>query len=81
MTVLTLYALFGDDIRVLSTDANGDQYFWGASFACLVAFTLELLVASFSKEDYLLGFFFWLDLISTASIVFDINWINNLIFS
>jgi hypothetical protein len=27
-----------------------------------------------------LGFFFWLDLISTASMVFDIGWISELLY-
>ena len=28
MTIITLYALFGDDIRVLVTDEEGDPNFW-----------------------------------------------------
>lgn len=81
MTVLTVYALFGDDIRVLATDKNGDDIFYGLSLVCLIFFTLELILASFSKKDYLFGFFFWLDIISTISIIFDIGWISSALFS
>ncbi len=29
MTILTLFVLFGDDMRILATDKNGDPIFWG----------------------------------------------------
>jgi len=32
------------------------------------------------KPGYFLGFFFWLDIISTLSLIFDIGWISNAIF-
>lgn len=37
-------------------------------------FLLEILLASIVKEDYFLGFYFWLDLIATVSLIFDIGW-------
>ena len=42
--------------------------------ACLVFFTLELVLASIAKKDYFLGFYFWLDIISTLSLIPDIGW-------
>ena len=38
-------------------------------------FTLEIVMASLVKEDYFLGFYFWLDIISTISLIPDIGWI------
>lgn len=35
---------------------------------------LEIVLASFAKEGYFLSFYFWLDLIATLSLVFDIDW-------
>ena len=32
-------------------------------------------MASFAKEDYFNGFYFWLDIISTVSIITDIGWV------
>ena len=29
------------------------------------------------KEKYIFSFFFWLDIVSTASLLFDIEWITN----
>lgn len=43
-------------------------------------FLLELFLTSLSKDDYFLSFFFWLDLISTLSILLDIGWISNAIY-
>jgi hypothetical protein len=31
------------------------------------------------RDDYWLGFYFWLDIISTVSLIFDIGWIMDLI--
>lgn len=40
----------------------------------MILFFLELIIASIVNEDYFLGFYFWLDLISTVSLIFDIGW-------
>ena len=44
------------------------------------AFTVEIIIACLVKPGYFLSFFFWLDVISTASMIFDIGWINDAIF-
>lgn len=75
MSLITLYALFGDDIRALSVSKNGDAVFWGFNIVCLVAFTIEIVLACLAKKGYFLGFFFWLDIISTLSLLLDIGWI------
>eukprot|EP00828_Plagiopyla_frontata_P006566 TRINITY_DN12887_c0_g1_i1.p1 TRINITY_DN12887_c0_g1~~TRINITY_DN12887_c0_g1_i1.p1 ORF type:complete len:160 (-),score=9.54 TRINITY_DN12887_c0_g1_i1:186-665(-) len=59
MTIVTIYALFGDDIRVLSTNQDGDDYFYGVSSFSLAMFTFELILASYAKPGYFLGFFFF----------------------
>lgn len=38
-------------------------------------FSVEIAVASIVRDDYWLGFYFWLDIISTLSLLFDIGWI------
>jgi hypothetical protein len=40
-------------------------------------FVVEMILQSFLREDYWLGFYFWLDLISTLSLLTDIGWIMN----
>jgi hypothetical protein len=38
-------------------------------------FTLEIILASVAKEEYFLTFFFWLDVVSTLSMLTDIGWV------
>mmetsp|Transcript_43369 Transcript_43369/g.41793 ORF Transcript_43369/g.41793 Transcript_43369/m.41793 type:complete len:155 (+) Transcript_43369:354-818(+) len=75
MTVITIYSLFFDDIRVLTLSKEYDEYFYGVTCFCMFCFLLEIVLASIVKEDYFLSFFFWLDLLSTGSMVGDIGWI------
>ncbi|OMJ82972.1 hypothetical protein SteCoe_16183 [Stentor coeruleus] len=77
MTILTIYALFGDDIRVSAFTIDADTTFNAITTICLFFFTLEITLASLCKKDYWLGFFFWLDLISTVSLITDIGWVWN----
>jgi hypothetical protein len=76
MTTITIYALFGDDVRVLSTNKWGDPYFWVLNCIAMGMFILELIVASLCKKGYFWGFFFFLDLLSTLSLLLDIGWIS-----
>ena len=74
MTVVTIYALFGDDVRQLAFHKSADTVFYGLTIAAMSLFMLEILLASIAKENYFLGFYFWLDLIATVSLIFDIGW-------
>jgi hypothetical protein len=74
MTLVTIYALFGDDIRMLFFSKQVDNAFYICTIIAMVFFLLEILLASLSKEDYFLGFYFWLDLVATISLIFDIGW-------
>ena len=76
MTAITIYALFFDDIRIIFFMKPSDDIFFGISTAALFFFTLELVLASLAKpKEYFLHFFFWLDLVSTLSLIPDIGWI------
>lgn len=80
MTIVTVYALFGDDVRVLATDKDGDEVFWVITTICMSLFFIEIVLASICKDGYFIGFFFWLDLLSTVSMLLDIGWVSNAIF-
>jgi hypothetical protein len=75
MTTLTVFALFGDDIRVLAFTKYGDDVFFGISTVCLFFFALELILSSIVKPKYLGSFYFWLDLIATLSLFPDVGWL------
>ena len=75
MTIVTIYALFGDDFRLLIFRKGADAYFYGLSTASLLFFSIEILIASISKAGYFIGFYFWPDLVSTVSLITDIGWV------
>jgi len=72
---LTFWALLGDDIRILTTNRPADIGFNVTTIFCLFFFALEVLLSSFCKQDYFLGFFFVLDCVSTASLLLDLTWV------
>ncbi|EER12044.1 hypothetical protein Pmar_PMAR019150 [Perkinsus marinus ATCC 50983] len=71
--VTTIYALFGDDIRVSSTSQSADNIFDIFTTISLFIFTIEITAASIGKKGYLWSFFFFLDLLSTASLLLDLT--------
>ena len=79
MLVLTVYALFADDVRLAATDQTKDDIFFGFSSVCLGFFVLELLISCISKPGYFFGFYFWLDFIGSLSMISDIGWIWDII--
>lgn len=44
---------------------------------CLILFIAEIILSAISKQDYFLTFFFWLDVVSTISMIPDIGFIWN----
>ncbi len=75
MTIITIYALFGDDIRLMVCPVVTDEYFYGVSSFCFFAFLFEIFMASLAQDAYFIGFYFWLDLVATLSLISDIGWI------
>ena len=75
MSLITLYALIGDDLRLWVTTKEADIYFNVGFVIALVLFTLEILLNSMVVEDFKYSFFFWLDIIATLSLIPDIPWI------
>ena len=67
-----MYALFGDDIRVIATDKTYDFGFDIVTIICLIMFSIEVFLAVFAREGYLCSFFFWLEFVSTISLILDI---------
>lgn len=74
MTVVTIYALFGDDIRLSNAPASADPVFYSISLAVMIVYSLEIIIHCISKAGYIGSFYFWLDLLSTASLLMDVGW-------
>lgn len=81
-TVLTVYALFGDDVRLWATEKSADVAFYILSLLALIVFVVELFVTILGQPYYfdlsiwprfaLPSFYFWLDLAATGSMVPDV---------
>ena len=76
MVILTIYALFGDDLRLAYYDLEEDQIFYNLSIFAMVMFLVEMGLQYYYRVDYRWGFYFFLDIVSTASMIPDTNLIN-----
>jgi len=97
MAVMTIWALFSDDLRLALAAKWADTTFTVIISLGFFMFTAEILAASFCKDDYLYiptqeilpgetvlssywrrigvgSFYFWLDIIATLSLVFELPW-------
>lgn len=103
MTVITMYALYSDDVRVLGFEKSADLAFVILSSIAFFLFVFEIILQCWCRERYLnfpkrkdlsclkgpwkdkiesvksllfIGsFYFWLDLMATVSMVFELPWI------
>ncbi|GMF32993.1 unnamed protein product [Phytophthora lilii] len=75
MLVVTVYALFGDDIRLSVFSLSADDGFFSLATICLVLFSFEFIASCYAKPGYIFSFYFLLDLIATFSVLPDIGWI------
>jgi hypothetical protein len=75
MTIFTIFAMFMSDIQSAYMPANVDFPFDIADCILFTIFSMEILLGAISKKDYVGSFFFWLDVISTLSLLQDISFI------
>jgi hypothetical protein len=81
VTILTLFALFGDDINTCAFDKSSDYTFDILQLVVMGIFFVEAVLSSIAINGYLFSFFFWLDLLSTVTILMDVNMFTDVIFS
>ncbi len=107
MTMVTIYALYSDDVRVLAFDKSDDNAFIVFSSVAFFLFVIEIGLQCWCRDDYIRipsaeqrrgcvdgatkadrykcfqsfvcigSFYFWLDLMATLSMVFEIPWLNS----
>ena len=75
MTLVTIYALFFDDIRLIAFPAEYDDVFFGITSLGVILFFAEICMGTYATPRYKYSFFFWLDIFSTFSMIPDIGWI------
>ena len=69
----TIFALYGDDFRLLVCPKSADIVFQVLTFLALIIFVGEMIINVAVTKKYLWGFDFWLDLVSTVSLIPDIG--------
>ena len=79
MTLWTIFALFGDDIKSLATPKSADTTFSILTIIAMFFFALEIVLSCIFKPDYIFGFYFFLDVVSTLTMLMDITWFWNAI--
>ncbi|KAL4427408.1 hypothetical protein ABPG74_009680 [Tetrahymena malaccensis] len=80
MTLFTIFSLYCEDIRQVSTTAQGDMGFQITELFVLIFFFLEIILQSICRKGYFLSFIFWMDLLSSISLLFDIDFLSKALF-
>ncbi|CAK9096622.1 Serine/threonine-protein kinase PEPKR2 (Protein PHOSPHOENOLPYRUVATE CARBOXYLASE-RELATED KINASE 2) [Durusdinium trenchii] len=79
-TLLTIYALIGDDMRLIFSEKAADDTFNIITTVTMVVFGLEVIINTFGKQGYLCGFFFLLDFGSTITLILDLTYVSEALF-
>jgi len=74
-TILTVYALVGDDFRLAATQKPADDVFNAITLFCFFVFGAEIIMSCYGKCDYFWSFFFWLDVVSTLTLILDLTYV------
>lgn len=79
ITLVTIITLFSDDVRQVFFPSQSDEAFSILTLICMSVYAFEMIVLSILKEGYFLCYYFWLDLVSTLTMILDLVWMNDLI--
>eukprot|EP00425_Heterocapsa_triquetra_P007640 CAMPEP_0195159732 /NCGR_PEP_ID=MMETSP0448-20130528/186312_1 /TAXON_ID=66468 /ORGANISM="Heterocapsa triquestra, Strain CCMP 448" /LENGTH=1075 /DNA_ID=CAMNT_0040198531 /DNA_START=57 /DNA_END=3281 /DNA_ORIENTATION=+ len=74
-TMVTVWVLVAEDMKLCAFDKSADITFGIIGIISISVFTLEIILSCIGKSDYFLGFFFFLDIIATVSLIFDMPWV------
>ena len=80
-SLIALYNILGENIKLAFFDQLYDQIFLDLSLLCISFCIIDLVLNYFSHKKYFCSFFFWLDIISTISQIMDLDFISNSINS
>ena len=76
-TLLTIFALYLDDIKRLTTSQTYDKLFDLISVIIISLFLIEVILDFLVDEQYGCGLFFWIDIIGIITMILDISSISN----
>jgi hypothetical protein len=70
----TVYTLFSDDLKEICFEPTVSPIFDIMVYICMGFFTLEIVLSLINGQDYFLSFYFYLDIISTISMILDLSY-------
>lgn len=73
LLIITIYALFADDYRTLTTKPDMDIVFDIFVIAITTIFAVEIFLASVWKPGFFNSYYFYLDIVSTMSLLLDFS--------
>ena len=73
LLVMTVYSLFFDDYRRLACQKPTDFLFDIFCYVLLASFSLEIFLSSVLVKTYFNSYYFYLDIISTLSLIIDLS--------
>ena len=78
--ILVIYALFADDVRTICLPKSTDTILDSITVVCICVFTIEIFVSLIIRKGYFNSFFFYLDIISTLTLFFDLTYVYEELF-
>lgn len=81
ITILALISLFSDDIRTAAFDASADLVFDIMHLILMTVFLVEIVLMFYSIPEYQCSFFFFLDIVSSLSLLLDVTLITSLMYT
>lgn len=73
--LLTVFVLFAEDLRIATSSKGADDTFTAIICFVFAVYTVEIILNTLSEDRYLFSFYFWLDIISTFSLMLDMRFI------
>eukprot|EP00300_Choanocystis_sp_HF-7_P027287 c32373_g1_i1.p1 GENE.c32373_g1_i1~~c32373_g1_i1.p1 ORF type:complete len:763 (-),score=162.58 c32373_g1_i1:84-2372(-) len=67
--VVTLFAVFGDDIRIVFLPKSADQVFTDIFYFCFAVFVIDMGLSAIFEPRYLRSIIFLLDFLATSSLL------------
>ena len=75
--VMLIISLFLPDLWICSNGSEDVDWFIDLiMFLIFIAFIVECIVLVATKENYYNGFFFYMDIVGTLSMILDISWMS-----
>lgn len=74
-TIIVFFTLFLNDFKYIFFNHQADVVFNVIFIIFFIIFLIDILLSNWTIEDYMFGFYFWLDSIATTCMLFETDWV------